>query len=80
MLELLYATGLRVSELVSLTLPQLALAEGMVRVLGKGGKERVVPLGEEARSWIERYLRRRAVRSWAVVSRMHCSLQVAHSR
>ena len=79
MLELLYATGLRVSELVSLTLPQLALAEGMVRVLGKGGKERVVPLGEEARSWIERYLRR-AVRSWAVVSRMHCSLRVAHSR
>ena len=57
MLELLYATGLRVSELVALTLPQLALAEGLVRVLGKGGKERVVPLGEEARIWIERYLK-----------------------
>lgn len=57
MLELLYATGLRVSELVGLTLSQLSLTEGLVRVLGKGGKERIVPLGAEARSWIERYLR-----------------------
>ena len=57
MLELLYATGLRVSELVSLTLPQLSLTEGLVRVLGKGGKERIVPLGEEARNWIQRYLK-----------------------
>lgn len=57
MLELLYATGLRVSELVNLTLTQLSLAEGLVRVLGKGGKERIVPLGEEARNWIERYLK-----------------------
>lgn len=56
MLELLYATGLRVSELVNLTLTQLSLAEGLVRVLGKGGKERIVPLGAEARDWIERYL------------------------
>lgn len=56
MLELLYATGLRVSELVSLTLTQLSMAEGLVRVLGKGGKERIVPLGEEARDSIERYL------------------------
>lgn len=57
MLELLYATGLRVSELVGLRLAQLALAEGLVRVLGKGAKERVVPLGEEARDWCDRYLR-----------------------
>ncbi len=57
MLELLYATGLRVSELVGLTLPQLSLTEGLVRVFGKGGKERIVPLGEEARNWIERYLK-----------------------
>jgi integrase/recombinase XerD len=45
-----------VSELVSLTLPQLSLNEGLVRVLGKGSKERIVPLGEEARQWVERYL------------------------
>lgn len=56
MLELLYATGLRVSELVGLRSIQLALNEGLVRVLGKGAKERVVPLGEEARAWVERYL------------------------
>ena len=57
MLELLYATGLRVSELVGLTLLQLSLTEGLVRVFGKGGKERIVPLGAEARNWIERYLK-----------------------
>ena len=57
MLELLYATGLRVSELVGLTLPQLSLQEGLVRVFGKGGKERIVPLGAEARHSLERYLK-----------------------
>ena len=57
MLELLYATGLRVSELVGLTVTQLSLNEGLVRVLGKGGKERIVPLGEEARHFVERYLK-----------------------
>jgi integrase/recombinase XerD len=56
MLELLYATGLRVSELVGLTLAGLSLQEGLVRVIGKGSKERIVPLGEEARRWLERYL------------------------
>jgi integrase/recombinase XerD len=56
MFELLYATGLRVTELVTLTLGQLSLGEGLVRVLGKGSKERIVPLGEEARRWLERYL------------------------
>jgi integrase/recombinase XerD len=56
MLETLYATGLRVSELVGLTLAQVSLDMGVVRVLGKGSKERLVPLGEEAISWLKRYL------------------------
>ena len=56
MLETLYATGLRVSELVGLTLAQVSLHMGVVRVLGKGSKERLVPLGEEAISWLKRYL------------------------
>ena len=57
MLETLYATGLRVSELVSLTLAAVNLRAGAVRVVGKGGKERLVPLGEVALQWIERYVR-----------------------
>jgi integrase/recombinase XerD len=56
MLELMYATGLRVSELTGLELASLNLNQGVVRVMGKGGKERLVPLGGEAMSWIERYL------------------------
>jgi len=56
MLEILYACGLRVSELVSLTLGQVNLRQGVVRVVGKGSKERMVPLGEEAMAWIETYL------------------------
>ncbi len=56
MIEALYATGLRVSELVGLTLSQVSLTQGVVRVIGKGDKERLVPLGEEAVSWINRYL------------------------
>lgn len=57
MLEVLYASGLRVSELVTLKLPQVSRDMGVVRVLGKGSKERLVPLGEEALGWLERYLR-----------------------
>jgi integrase/recombinase XerD len=56
MLELLYATGLRVSELVALTLEQISLRQGLVRITGKGGKERLVPMGEVAISELERYL------------------------
>jgi integrase/recombinase XerD len=57
MLELMYATGLRVSELVKLELVNLGINQGVVRVMGKGGKERLVPLGEEALSWLQLYLR-----------------------
>jgi integrase/recombinase XerD len=56
MLEVLYATGLRVSELVNLQPDQLSLAQGLVRVVGKGGKERLVPLGDEAVRWLERFI------------------------
>ena len=56
MLELMYASGLRVSELVSLKAIDMSLNDGVLRVLGKGNKERLVPFGGEARRWIERYL------------------------
>ena len=56
MLETLYATGLRVSELVGLTLLEISLQVGVIRIVGKGNKERLVPLGEQAVDWVERYL------------------------
>jgi len=55
MLEVLYASGLRVSELVRLKLAEVSFDMGVVRVFGKGGKERLVPLGEEAIAWLSRY-------------------------
>jgi integrase/recombinase XerD len=57
MLETLYASGLRVSELVGLKGVQVSLDTGVVRVIGKGSKERLTPLGEDAIDWIERYRR-----------------------
>ena len=54
--EVLYATGLRVSELVGLQLMQINLQQGVLRVTGKGNKERLVPLGEEAINWLEKYI------------------------
>ncbi|QYJ78216.1 site-specific tyrosine recombinase XerD [Shewanella acanthi] len=57
MLELLYATGLRVSELVGLTMEQMSLRQGLVRIVGKGGKERLVPMGELAITEVEQYLK-----------------------
>tara|TARA_R110002073_G_scaffold177674_1_gene335886 strand:- start:542 stop:1447 length:906 start_codon:yes stop_codon:yes gene_type:complete len=56
MLELLYACGLRVSELTSMQIGQLSMNQGVVRVFGKGSKERLVPVGEEALGWLHRYL------------------------
>lgn len=56
MLELLYATGLRVSELVDLRILQVNLRQGVVRALGKGSKERLIPMGETAIDWLEKYL------------------------
>ena len=56
MLELMYASGLRVSELVELKSVHLSLSEGALRVTGKGSKERLVPFGEEAHAWLKRYL------------------------
>lgn len=57
MLEVLYATGLRVSELVELRIFSVSLDDGVLRAKGKGGKERLVPLGEEAVEWLRKYLR-----------------------
>ena len=57
MLEIMYGSGLRVSELVGLQLNQVNTRLGLVRLVGKGGKERVVPVGEEALHWLQRYLR-----------------------
>lgn len=56
MMEVLYATGLRVSELIHLTLTTTNLRQGVVRVIGKGDKERLVPIGEEALHWLQRYI------------------------
>ncbi|MCF7832798.1 MAG: site-specific tyrosine recombinase XerD [Candidatus Marinimicrobia bacterium] len=57
MLELLYGSGLRISELLTLRLPALLMEEGWVRVYGKGNKERLVPFGDEAKNWIGLYIR-----------------------
>ncbi len=57
MLEILYASGLRVSELVNLRLTEINLRQGVLRITGKGSKERLVPVGEEAMAWLNRYLR-----------------------
>ena len=63
MLEVLYAAGLRVSELISLTYEQVNLRAGVIRVVGKGDKERLVPLGDEAITWLKRYVKG-ARQSW----------------
>ena len=56
MLELLYATGVRVSELVNLRLSQVNLNQGVLRIVGKGDRERLIPLGDEAQEWLQRFV------------------------
>jgi len=56
MLELVYASGLRVSEIVTLTMGQMSMQRGLLRLVGKGDKERLVPMGEEAQEWLDKYL------------------------
>lgn len=57
LIELLYATGLRVSELVGLRMADVRLSEGFLKTLGKGSKERIVPIGDEAANWVSKYLK-----------------------
>jgi len=71
MLEILYATGLRVSELVGLEFSQVSIDPGVVRVIGKGGKERLVPLGEEAIECLQAYLN--SARGDLMVQRLPCN-------
>ncbi|MEA1986999.1 MAG: site-specific tyrosine recombinase, partial [Candidatus Marinimicrobia bacterium] len=56
MLELLYACGLRISELLNMRLPSIFLDEGFVRIFGKGNKERIIPIGETAKKWLIKYI------------------------
>lgn len=76
MLEVLYASGLRVSELVNLKVAQVSQDMGVARVMGKGSKERLVPLGEEALDWIKRYLAE--ARPALLAGRMSDDLFVTH--
>ena len=57
MLEVLYATGLRVSELVNLKASQVNMVQGVLRIVGKGDRERLIPLGEEAMSWLQKFIK-----------------------
>jgi len=76
MLEVLYATGLRVSELVSLKVTQVNVQQGVVRVLGKGNRERLIPLGEEAVSWLQAFMAGPVARSCSIATRTLCFLPV----
>lgn len=78
MLELMYSSGLRVSELVSLELNQINHNLGLVRLTGKGNKERVIPVGEEALYWLKKYLNHS--RSMLVKPQVHCNALFLSSR
>jgi integrase/recombinase XerD len=79
MLETLYATGLRVSELVGLKLSQVGMNEGVVRVMGKGSKERLVPLGEESVEWLGRYLKKARPSLAGAAKHQHVFLTQRHA-
>ncbi len=84
MLEVLYATGLRVTELVTLTPQWVSLVQGVVRVTGKGNKERLVPLGEEAVAWLQTYLRERSCcmtrqSFWLLIKRYALEAGIGHT-
>jgi integrase/recombinase XerD len=79
MLETLYATGLRVSELIGLSLTQVGLDAGVVRVIGKGNKERLVPLGDEAVLWLQRYLASARPALAGTTKRQHLFLTTRHA-
>tara|TARA_Y100000996_G_C22282761_1_gene544733 strand:+ start:32 stop:508 length:477 start_codon:yes stop_codon:yes gene_type:complete len=64
-MELMYATGMRISELINLQYSQIDLDKGLVKVLGKGGKERILPIGESASKWLINYLNDDRVNSFA---------------
>ena len=76
MLELMYSSGLRVSELVGLQLNQVNTRLGLVRLVGKGSKERVVPVGEEALHWLKRYLQQARPALQAVERGQRCAIPV----
>jgi len=74
MLEVLYATGLRVSELISLQVSQISLQQGVIRVVGKGNKERLVPVGEIALDWLLRYYQQSRPQLMSIASTKHQTL------
>jgi integrase/recombinase XerD len=74
MLEILYATGLRVSELISLQVSQISLQQGVIRVIGKGNKERLVPVGEIALDWLSQYYQQSRPQLLAITSANHKTL------
>lgn len=79
MLELLYATGLRVSELVNLNVNQVDVKLAFVRCIGKGNKERIIPLGSMAAQWVSAYAEKEGRSCSKILQKRHCSLIILAS-